>query len=219
MSNVILHVPKGVHGALLVKIHTNPSKCIQYISENDCLVPPICEYYLQKPYHENSLCKHFKIQIPEQSFTVNASPPSQKYKIQIPHIVTDVERVRPHLKVRHGNLHNMTPALDSRQYHIDENYVTIFTTHFSRSIITAEGIKCCGQNANLLFFGSLKSHPCTQPPTMATVKVFISNKIKDYQDVRCTYDANHDLILKLQFFQKSCLFTFPTGFRERRKNV
>ena len=190
-SEVILHVPKGVYGALLANIHTNAARFIHHIPKNDCLVAPICEYHLE-PYlrEELSLGEKKKTPVPKPSTSVEPSPQIRKYIIQIPHIVRDIERVRPFLKVRHGNLHSGVPALaderhdDKRgkvQYHIDDKYVTILTSHFSGYIITVEGINCCGQTAHLLFFGSLRNRPDTQP--LATVKVFISNKIEDYQIV------------------------------------
>ena len=190
-SKVILHVPEGVNGAILANIHTNVSRFSKHIPENDCLIAPICEYHLQ-PYVQEQLSLGDRNNDSQISSNIEHSSPKMKYKIEIPHIVTDVEKVRPHLKVRHGNLHSGVLVMDDDphddqgekvEYHIDDKYVTILTSHFSGYIITAEGINCCGQTANLLFFGSLRNRPYAKPQAMATVKVFISNKMEDYQNV------------------------------------
>ena len=85
-SDVILHVPEGVHGAVLANIHTDPTRFIKNIPKDDCLVSPICEYHLEP--------------------SLGRKPSTGKnYKIQIPHIVADVDKVRDHLRVYRGNLH------------------------------------------------------------------------------------------------------------------
>ena len=190
-SKVILHVPEGVNGAILANIHTNVFNFNKYIPENDCLIAPICEYHLE-PFVEEQLYLGDRNSDSQLSSSIEPSSPISKYKIEIPHIVRDIEKVRPHLKVRHGDLHSGILVTDDDrqddhsekvQYHIDDKYVTILTSHFSGYIITAEGMKCCGETANLLFFGSLRNRPYTRPPAMATVKVFISNRLEDYQNV------------------------------------
>ena len=186
-SKVILHVPDGVHGAILANIHANAARFNHHIPENDCLVAPICEYHLQEPYREPFLRDKYNFQFSKSPLSVELPPPTEQYKIQIPHFVSDIERVRPHLKVRHGNIHSGVPALDDQgekvQHSIDDKYVTILTSYFSGYIITAEGINCCGQTAKLLFFGSLRNRPDTKLSVLATVKAFISSKIRDFQNV------------------------------------
>ena len=106
-SQVQLHVPKGVHGAILANIHTNNARFMHHVPDNDCLVSPICEYHLQQPYREQSLHERLKIPIPPHL------PEDPKYQIDIPHIVKDVDNVRPHIRVQHGNLHSGKPALET----------------------------------------------------------------------------------------------------------
>ena len=178
-SEVILHVPEGVHGVLLANIHTNAVKFFRLIPEHECLLGPICEYHVLPYLDEVCLGKRKRIRSLTRS--------QEKYKIQIPHSVRDIERVRPHLKLRHffralyDDTGILTQASDQDECSIDDKYVTILTSHFSVYIITAEGVRCCGQTANLLFFGSLINRSDTQP--LATVKVFISNKIEGNQKV------------------------------------
>ena len=186
-SQVKLHVPKGVCGAILANINTNHSRFMHHVPENDCLVAPICEYHLQKPYHEVVLGKRIKVE--------NLQPNLEdiKYRIEIPHIIKDVEKVQPHIRVRHGNLHSGIPALEkispktfggNISVDIDEDFITIYTNHFTGYIVTAKCINCCGKSAYAHVFGSLRNIPETRP--LATVKVYLSSNhgdIEDYQFV------------------------------------
>ena len=175
-SDVKLHVPKGVHGAILLNIHTNHAKFINLVQENDCLVGPICEYHFQPSLYKSE-------------------PQVGKYKIQIPHIVKDIRTLRRHIRVSHGDIHSDSPLQVERKlmnysqgdvyYDIDKNYVTIFTSHFTGYIVTAEGIQCCAQSANTHFFGSNRKLPGTKP--LARLKVYFSSihtDITDYKEVR-----------------------------------
>ena len=95
-SQVKLQIPEGVHGAILANIHTNHARFVRHVPENNCLVSPICEYHLQQPYQENSLSEKYGFPIPPPL------PELTKYRIEIPHIIKDVDKVRPHIRVRHG---------------------------------------------------------------------------------------------------------------------
>ena len=175
-SDVKLHVPKGVHGAILLKIHTNHAKFMNHVHRNDCLVGPICEYHLQP-------------------FLNKSERQAGKFKIQIPHILKDIKKVRHQIRVSHGNLHSDSPLKVERKlmnysrggvyYDIDKYYVTIYTSHFTGYIVTAEGIQCCAQSANTHFFGSIRKIPGTEP--LARLKVYFSSihtDITDYKEVR-----------------------------------
>ena len=168
-SEAILRIPQGVFGVLLGNIHTDPTKFRQHIPRSHCLVAPICEYHLQ-PFIERKL------------------PENAVYKLQVPHIVRDVSRVRNHIKVRHVDLHSSTvlPAhkVQKCDFEIDEKYVNIYAKHFSSNIVTTEGINCCSKSANVLIFGSLANNP-EEPPSVI-VKIYLSSihsQIKDYEKV------------------------------------
>ena len=173
-SDVLLHVPRGVCGAILANVYTNNARFLNHIPSSDCLVSPVCEYHLQPSLYQNY-------------------PQVGQFKIQIPHIVKDVNKVRPHIRVSFGNLysgkmvkvntsnHGQTNSL---HYEINEQKVIITTSHFSGYIITAEAINCCAQSACALLFGCLRNVPKAVP--LAIVKVFLSSVhlcIEDYQMV------------------------------------
>ena len=191
-SDVILHVPKGIYGTLLANIHTDPAKFIHHIPKENCLIAPICEYRLQ----------------PAEGHTL---PKNVKYKIQIPHIIKNIDEVQHHISIFHGNIHCRDPGLkvakqnsstDRLPHDIDDKYINIYTSHFSGFIVTAQGITCCATNTNVLIFGSLRNHPEDGP--VATVKiVFASNHIncKDFRQVSI-------ILLLLTYFHKISLYLF-----------
>ena len=187
-SQVKLHVPERVHGVILANIHTNHARFMHHIPDNDCLVAPVCEYHLQEPYRELVLDKTVKVQV------LPTNPEDIKFRIQVPHIVKDPENVRPHIRVRQGNLHSRVTTLEKFSFKhrnskisfdIDENYVTIHTNHFSGYIVSVKHINCWAKYANVHLFASLRNIPIESP--LATVKVYLSSihsNIEDYQHVR-----------------------------------
>ena len=169
-SDTLLHIPDGVYVALLGNVYTDPTKFFCHIHEKDCLVASICEYHLQP-------------------FIGRILPRSTKYKIQVPHIVRNVQQASESIRIKHGDIHNgsllAVQRLEKGKYEIDEKYVTIYTSHFSGYIVTAEGINCCSKSVNVLLFGSLVNNPEIEP--LVTVKVYMSSihsQIKDYDAVR-----------------------------------
>ena len=174
-SAVKLHVPDGVYGVILTKIHTNHAKFMNFISKSDCIIGPICEYSL----HKSS----------KASVSGNV-----RYKLQIPHILKDVQTIRQHIRVRHFDSQTTTriDQEDDIQYDIDDKYVTIYTSHFCAYIVTAEGINCCASSALALVFGSVRNSPEDQP--LSSVKIYLSSilfQIADYRDVRSKFQLNY----------------------------
>ena len=174
--DVILHTPEGLHAVVLGNIHVNHAPFQHLVPANECIVGPICEYSI-----------HALIYSP-------ALQPGAKYKLQIPHIIRDIEAVKHHIRVRHGNIHSdahnlkLGPELlqsnnTEVSYEVDNHFITIYTSHFSGYIVTVEGINCCSGSANLLLFGCLSNAPSEDP--LATLKVYMSSvhstHIRDYR--------------------------------------
>ena len=185
-SQVNLHVSKGVYGAILANVHTNHAQFMHHIPRNDCLISPVCEFHLQKPYRELILGTKIKIE--------NLQPIAEdiEYRIETPHIVKNVDEVRSYIRIHHGDLHSVTRPLEVEKhasktrkgrvfFDIDKDYVTICTNHFSGFMVTAERINCCGQSANAYVFGSLSNIAKKNP--LAAVKIFLSNNIGNHQSV------------------------------------
>ena len=173
-SDTLLHLPDGVYAALLGNIHTNPTKFRQYIPEKDCLVAPICEYHLQP-------------------FIGRILPRNTSYKIQVPHIIRNIDEAQKHIRVRHGDLHGnaVLPIyqLEKGKFEIDEKYVTIHARHFSGYIVTAEGINCCSKSANVLLFGSLTNNLEMGP--LVTVKIYLASIHSQIKDFEMVSNENH----------------------------
>ena len=191
-SDVILHTPDGLYAVILGNVHVNNTKFQHLVPPNECIVGPICEYYA-----------HAMIYCP----TV---PHGQKYKLMIPHILKNVDnKVKYNIRVRYGNIHSKVQNLqvtdDETQkakvsFEVDENYVTISTSHFSGFIVTLEGINCCSGSENVLLFGALTNTPDIEP--LVTLKVYMSSthsQIKDYESV----SRGHNI-----FFGSKCTFSF-----------
>ena len=176
-SRVKLHVPKGVHGAVLGNIHTIHSKFLHLIPDSECIVGPMCEYSV-----------HPFINGPQ-------IPSSEKFILQVPHIMQCISNVHDNIKVRWVNLGanvttlvkaqgNMGSESEDSSYSADNKYINILTSHFTTFLVTAENINCCAGSANVLLYGSLQNFPDSKPHVK--VKVFFSgilSKIKDYEDV------------------------------------
>ena len=154
-----------MYGVALVKIHTNHAKFLQYIPSHDCVVCPIFECYLI-PLHGKKL------------------PHGPQYKLQVPHIIRNLEKVKGKIRVRFVD-RGVTSLVKPDSYEIDEKHVTVYTSHFCACIITVENINCCGANANVLIFGSLSGGQEDVKP-VATVRVFMCSihmEKKDYLEV------------------------------------
>ena len=172
-SEVLLEVPSGIYGVILAKVHTDHSKFLHHIPHEDCVVSPICEYLLRPFIGYNA-------ELPEGS----------SYVIKIPHILNNVQEVRKHLKIRHGEIHKRHPLIEETFYpsgksprkssfDIDDKYVILKSTHFSGYIVTAKSVNCCSDSAKIIVFGSLNKREETYS---ADLKVYSSKRHYDIDD-------------------------------------
>lgn len=168
-SDVSLHVPKGVHGLLLGRARTDLSRFLHLIPINECISSPICEYTVL-PFSD-------KQPVPENA----------QFMIQIPHVVKDTKNII----VRHGNIHNgnfkrcttMSPTERGNiRYKIGPEYVEFFTNHFSATLVTEEGLRCCCRSANVITFGALSA--LTESNPLVKLKVFLASLLYNIEDSR-----------------------------------
>ena len=171
-SEVKLQTPKGAYGVLFGTVHTNHQQFLHLIPDSDCLISPVCEYGFHPDEEKHS--------------------PEGMFKLLIPHIVKDIGKVRGHIQVRQATsgdwgLTTDIPQHDNTQnkdafWEMDNKYIHLHTKHFCKFLITAEGINCCTQSAELLLFGSLEQ----QAQPTVTVKPYLgslSYENKDYVKV------------------------------------
>ena len=194
-SEVQLQIPQGAHGVVFGTVHTNHQPFLHLISDSDCLICPVCEYGFHPDKKKLS--------------------PEGMFKLLIPHIVKDISKVRGHIQVRQASskddwkftwdIPSGTKARDGETYwNIDKKYVTIHTRHFCSFIVTAEGINCCAQSAELLLFGSLKQY---QMPTV-TVKPYLGSLFYETHDYIKVQNLNSKYFpLKLKHLKRTHLLT------------
>ena len=125
-ARVTLQVPKGIYGKLFGTVPTSHQQFLHLIPDSDCLVCPVCEY----EFHPDE-----EIHSPEGMF-----------KLIIPHIVKHIEKVRGHIRVRKYNTKDgyesisdisQSTNITDGYWSIYEKYITIFTKHFCKFLITA----------------------------------------------------------------------------------
>ena len=191
-SDVSLHVPESIYGTITSKTFTDHSKFQKLISDNECLVSPICEFLLD----------------PDQ----RQIPADVMYTAKIPHSIPDVKKAENYIIVRQGEFHNnqvvnIVPikrknteeligttkkakhVMNSEPcYDIDENFVTVESRKLGVFIVTVEGLNCCSKSACCFLFGSLASY--SDRKSLVKLKIYLSGGhkgIKDYESVSILY--------------------------------
>ena len=161
-SDVQLQTPQGAHGVVFGTVHTNHQQFLHLIPDSDCLICPLCEFGFHPDEKKHS--------------------PEGMFKLLIHQIVKDITKIRGHIQVRQVSrkddweITTDVPPRSSAQayglfWDVEHNYVCIFTKHFCKFIVTAEGINCCSQSAELLLFSSLKQ----QQMTTVTIKPYFGS--------------------------------------------
>ena len=140
-SDVILHVPDGVYGIILGNIHIDHWRFRHLVSENDCIIGPICEFF------------HKGAQVPEWA----------RFCIQVPHIVKDISSMKGKIGVKHiqkGDISIALPLTPKQNpsdvyYSHNDSFVEISTGHFCQFIPIAKGTNCCN-SASMIALSELE---------------------------------------------------------------
>ena len=140
-SDVILHVPDGVYGIILGNIHTDHWKFRHHVGKKDCIIGPMCEYYLKR-------------------FDDRPEDYGAVFRMLVPHNLKDYDLEKGKIKVKRVQKEEVSVAKrfglyqhpSEVYYKLNRKYVEIFTPEFSKYIIYAEGIShCCGSAAMVAF--------------------------------------------------------------------
>ena len=166
-SSVKLHVPPDVDAVVMGHAHTDVKPFLHVIPGNECLVSPVAEYHCT----------------PKEGKDV-------WFRIQIPHCVR--KKHLQYVTVRHGDIHSnvafsevpmeKTPQTDC-YFELDEDKITIYTTHFSQFICTQCENMCYG-DGKAFTFGGLS--PLAFTPLTAALRLYMCSplfKIDDYRMV------------------------------------
>ena len=125
-SAVSVEVPKDVEGTLWQKVHTEFSRFKGVVPDEECFVGPVVELHL-KPLLKEEIGQHL-------------------YRIKIPHCLTSKKQITS-VKVRMGDIRRkklfeelpikMHSYDTAPCYEVDDQHITIYTTHFCQFVCSA----------------------------------------------------------------------------------
>ena len=173
-SDVVVTVPDGVRALLSQKVHSEFSQFRDIIPENECMIGPVVELYLQ---HQSEVHSRRK-----------------KYIIKIPHYLETKDQLSS-IKVRCGDVNKGIPFIELRRkftscdvmpyYEVDSTHIIISTDNFSQFICTDCGRKESCHNIMVFAFGSIDQQE-QKEISRVKVKVFLCSplyKIGDFKKV------------------------------------
>ena len=164
-SAVKLTAPTGLDAFVMGHVHTDPKPFLHLIPDAECLVSPVVDYHC---------------------FFNEDKPGSAWFKVKIPHCITK-KKILKTVKVRHGDIYKNVPFTEvpsaDCHFEVDEQYVTIFTRHFSQFICTSCA-KVCHGDGKAFIFGRMSS--LTYTPLNAALRLYVCSplyRIDDYRQV------------------------------------
>ena len=178
-SDVIVHVPDGVYGIILGNIHTDPWRFRYFVSEKDCIIAPICEFF----FKSSSDC---------------GLPSGARFHFQAPHVVEHVAHLTQTLKVsyRHSRNQNFQEIKHITHAHVghssptcyfESRVVHIFTRHFTEFLITSEGINHCSGSAEMMIFSKMNTK--SQKP-IADISIHMGSLLYQMEDFAIVSNFN-----------------------------
>ena len=182
-SDVILHVPDGVYGIILGNIHTDHWRFKHLVKDIDCIIGPICDYYI--------------------FYSPRKATKRENFIIEVPHIVKNIHEVNGTIQVmpQPNGSSVLTPIQPLVQddkteqndtfYSVHKKYIKISTPHFSRFIVTAKGINCCSGSVEMLVFSKMDMNG---PRPLIYVNIYLCSLHYALQDYRQVFVGNSNLI-------------------------
>ena len=171
-SDVVVTVSERVRALLWQKVHTEFSQFRDIIPDDECMIGPVVELYLQRKVHLRR----------------------EKYIIKIPHYLETKEQLSS-IKVRYGDANKNVPFTELRRkltlcdvmpyYEVDSTHIIISTDNFSQFICTYCGKKESCHNIMVFAFGSIDPQE-QKKISRVKVKVFLCSplyKIWDFKKV------------------------------------
>ena len=191
-SDVSLTIPAGVHGVYMTRVHTEHSRFINVIPDDECLVGPLVEVAHHAPSDE-------------------VKEIADPYVLKIPHCIRDQKNWR-FIKVRSGSIYKQQPFRELPSYDgckgesyfkIDRHFITVYTYHFCHFTCTMCK-KSCPAAARVFLGGSLSSSS-SDNRTDVEIKAFLCSflyLIPDFKKV-CYWFPNCALNSILYFTNQS----------------
>ena len=175
-SDVVVTVPERVRALLWQKVHTEFSQFRDIIPDDECMIGPVVELYLQSKVHLRR----------------------EKYIIKIPHYLETKEQLSS-IKVRYGDANEnipftelkgmCIPSDDSPYYEVDNTHIIIYTYNFSQFICTAckkTTLSC--HNIMVFPYGSISQQE-EDKTSRVKLKIYLCSplyKIEDFKKV-CSF--------------------------------
>ena len=163
------------------KTPTNPSKFTHMAREDECIISPVCEYKV---------------------FSNLDVPDNATFVILVPMFVNDISTYHEtKMKVRYQPDDNMDPqtARNLNPGEMPEHGVTyrridggaeIYTTHFTKFIVTGEGVNCWNRRlmrkVAVLIYSGLDT---TDSEPVANIRLYLCGlhyNIEAYKQVQCS---------------------------------
>ena len=153
-SDVSVDIPAGIKGILRWKIHTEFSRFLHIVPDEECFIGPVVELHL-KPFLDEEREQHqYRIKIPhclqteEERSLVKVRCGDTRKKIPFRELpnkqqqqVSETEEERSSVKIRSGDVRKRVEfqELKNRQrtsakipfFEVDEHHVIIYTNHFT----------------------------------------------------------------------------------------
>ena len=171
-SGVSFQIPDGVHAVFSARVHTDHSRFMSVVPDNECIAGPMVEihHHLLKESHEE-----------------------HRYIIKIPHCAPD-KSYWHYIRVRSGDIYGDNVFSDiepfdrikrqDRWYEIDQHYITIHTTHFTNFICNLCKNVCCPNLATVFLFGSVTP---SEEKTIVKLQPFVCSFLYVIEDYMLVY--------------------------------
>ena len=184
-SDVSLNIPEGSEGLFTMKIHTDHTRFLRVIPDEECIISPLVQV------------EHKKI-----SDEVKGKE-SLIYDIKIPHSLRSAIGYKT-VRVRRGqNFENkisiqelkMRSEAEGDSYEIDQKFITIFTWKFSTFVCTSCGNTC---QARVMLFLLGKLEPRQEASdTLTQIKSYICSDLYCIKDFREVSENSYSKVLNL----------------------
>ena len=161
-SNVSVDIPAGIKGILRRKIHTEFSRFLHIVPDEECFIGPVVELHL-KPFPDDESEQHqYRIRIPhclqtkEEMSLVKVRCGDTRRKIPFRELpnnqqqsASGTDEERSSIKIHSGDDKKIV-ELKNRQrtsgkipfYEVDEHHVVIYTNHFTEYICSSCSKTC-----------------------------------------------------------------------------
>ncbi len=118
-SDVILHVPNGVHGILLGNIHTDLFKFAHLVKNTECIISPVCDLHVELMGEKRAERKPFLLKVPH--IVENFEVAKRQIRVQI--------KETPKSKMAHA-----LPLLENRNITLRQCASHVSNVHRQRKV-------------------------------------------------------------------------------------